>query len=81
MYGLTETPPLPLPLDDPASTPATPLGADWATAVDRFAASEVAARIFGAEYRDIYAAVRRDEIAQLTTVISPVEYRYYLSRL
>ncbi|MGC9368053.1 MAG: glutamine synthetase family protein [Paracoccaceae bacterium] len=81
IYGLTEAPPPPLPLDDPASTPAAPLGADWATAVERFAASDIAARIFGTEYRDIYAAVRRDEIAQLTTVISPVEYRYYLSRL
>jgi glutamine synthetase len=58
-----------------------PLSADWTTAVERFAASDIAARIFGAEFRDVYAAVRRDEIAQLATVISPVEYRYYLSRL
>lgn len=81
MHGLETKPPLPLPLDDPACTPATPLSADWTTAVERFAASDIAARIFGAEFRDVYAAVRRDEIAQLTTVISPVEYRYYLSRL
>ena len=81
MHGLETQPPLPLPLDDPACTPATPLSADWTTAVERFAASDIAARIFGAEFRDVYAAVRRDEIAQLTTVISPVEYRYYLSRL
>ncbi|WP_212524292.1 glutamine synthetase family protein [Actibacterium sp. MT2.3-13A] len=81
MHGLETKPPLPLPLDDPDSTPATPLAADWTTAVERFAASDIAARIFGEEYRDIYAAVRRDEIAQLTTIISPMEYRYYLSRL
>ena len=81
MHGLETKPPLPLPLDDPACTPATPLSADWTTAVERFAASDIAARIFGREFRDVYAAVRRDEIAQLTTVISPVEYRYYLSRL
>lgn len=81
MHGLETKPPLPLPLDDPGCTPAVPLSADWTTAVERFAASDIAARIFGEEFRDVYAAVRRDEIAQLTTVISPVEYRYYLSRL
>jgi glutamine synthetase len=81
MHGLETKPPLPLPVDDPGCTPAVPLSADWTTAVERFAASDIAARIFGEEFRDVYAAVRRDEIAQLTTVISPVEYRYYLSRL
>ena len=33
------------------------------------------------DYRDIYTAVRRDEIAQLTTAISQIEYRTYLGRL
>jgi glutamine synthetase len=46
-----------------------------------FAGSEIAADIFGADYRAIYAAVRRDEIAQLTTAISQIEYRTYLGRL
>lgn len=81
MHGLETAPPIPLPIDDPKSEPAEPLSADWGTAVERFANSPIAARIFGHHYRDIYAAVRRDEISQLTTVIAPIEYRYYLSRL
>ncbi len=72
---------LPLPLDDPRAVPAAPLGHDWAQAVDRFAASDMAARTFGAAYRDLYATVRRDEIARLTREISQVEYRTYLGRL
>ena len=73
--------PLPLPLDDPEGTMAVPLTADWATAVECFAGSQVAADIFGPAYRAIYAAVRRDEIAQLSTAISQIEYRTYLGRL
>jgi len=72
---------LPLPLDDPNSTPITPLTHDWTTAVDRFAGSTIAADILGEFYRDIFVAVRRDEIATLTAEISPTEYRYYLGRL
>ena len=82
LYGL-ESPdlPLPLPLDDPDGSHAPPLTADWATAVETFAASDFAADVFGADYRAIYTAVRRDEIAQLTTAISQIEYRTYLGRL
>jgi glutamine synthetase len=72
---------LPLPLDDEAGEHAEPLTADWNTAVETFAASDLAAEIFGAPYRDIYAEVRRDEIAQLTSAISQIEYRTYLDRL
>ena len=72
---------LPMPLDDEHGTTAEPLTADWATAVELFAESETAAAIFGARYRDIYAAVRRDEISQLTSAISQIEYRTYLGRL
>ncbi len=81
LHGLETGPDLPLPLDDPAARPAAPLGHDWAGAVERFAASETAAEIFGAPFRDLYAEVRRDEIARLTREISQVEYRTYLGRL
>ncbi len=70
----------PPPLDDPAATPTEPLCQEWTQSVERFAGSEIAADIFGADYRDVYAAVRRGEIEELTRIISPVEYRYYLSR-
>lgn len=81
LYGLETNPALPLPLDDPKAEPAQRLTADWIRAVDRFSQSDVAADIFGARYRDIYAAVRLDEIDQLTNEISQIEYRAYLGRL
>jgi len=81
LHGLDHAPDLPLPLDDPNAVPAAPLGHDWGQAVALFAASDIAAEIFGTPFRDLYATVRRDEIAQLTREISQVEYRTYLGRL
>lgn len=81
MHGLETAPDLPLPIDDPASEPAQRLGHDWFDAVERFAASDRAAEMFGAEFRDVYAAVKHDEVQTLTGMITPVEYQYYLSRL
>ena len=80
LHGLEKNPNLPLPLDDPKAKPAAPLNHDWQGAVDQFAASTVAQDIFGADFCELYATVRRDEIAQISRVIAPVEYRYYLSR-
>ncbi|HHS88783.1 MAG TPA: glutamine synthetase [Rhodobacteraceae bacterium] len=81
LHGLENDLPLPLPLDDPQAEEATPLGHDWLSAVERFAGSGFAQKLFGKRYRDIYVAVKRDEIAALTPEISPVEYRYYLGRI
>lgn len=80
LRGLARPADLPLPLDDPGCVPAPPLGSDWAAAVERFAASEIAADLFG-PYRQVYAAVKRDEIATILDAITPAEYTYYLSRL
>ncbi|UWQ11825.1 glutamine synthetase family protein [Aliiroseovarius crassostreae] len=81
LHGLETNPTLPLPLDDPKAEPAARLTSDWTQAVDQFAGSDMAAKIFGKEYHDIYTAVRRDEITQLTNEISQIEYRTYLGRL
>ncbi len=81
LLGLETNPSLPLPLEDPKAEAAKPLSHDWITAVDLFERSEFAENLFGKSYRDIYVAVRRDEIAALTPEISPTEYKYYLSRL
>lgn len=81
LHGLENPAELPLPLDDPKSSPAAPLASDWALAIERFDASDFAADVFGVPYRKVYADVRRDEITQLTHDISPVEYRTYLGRL
>lgn len=81
LYGLEHQPDLQLQIDHPDAKPQPLLTHDWSTAVERFAQSEVAADVFGQAFRDLYAIVRREEIAELTTVISPVEYSAYLSRL
>ncbi|MCP5036234.1 MAG: glutamine synthetase, partial [Rhodobacteraceae bacterium] len=81
LYGLDNTPDLPLPLDDVDASPAPPLTDNWSQAVEDFSASEFTAEVFGSRYRDLYAQVRRDEIAQLTREISQVEYRTYLGRM
>lgn len=81
LHGIEQATPLPPACDDPEGTEAEALTADWRTAVDLFAGSDVAAEIFGTAYRDVYAAVRRDEIAKLTTQITRLEYRTYLTRL
>jgi len=82
LHGL-ETPDLvlPPPLDDDNGAHADPLTADWTTAVETFAESAIAAEMFGETFRAIYTAVRRNEIEQLTTAISQIEYRTYLGRL
>ena len=52
------------------------LATTGSTAVDRFAASDHAAEVFGETYRHVYAAVKNDEVQTLTGLITPVEYRY-----
>jgi glutamine synthetase len=81
LWGMAHEAPLPPAIDADGAVPAERLTSDWASAVERFASSGVAAEIFGETFRDCYAAVRRDEIAKLTTVIPPLEYRTYLTRL
>lgn len=81
LHGLENRPSLRLPLDHPDAEPAERLGHDWYDAVERFAASELAADIFGEEFRHVYCAVKQDEIAALTSMLTPAEYRYYLSRM
>ena len=81
IQGIDTDPELPPSLDEPGAEPADPLGHDWFDAVERFAESDHAAEIFGEEYRFVYTAVKNDEVQTLTSLITPVEYRYYLSRL
>ncbi|MCK0103026.1 glutamine synthetase family protein [Pseudohalocynthiibacter sp. F2068] len=80
-YGLHHECDLPLPLEDDKSSDAEPLTHDWTTAVALFEESDFAKDLFGEDYQKIYTAVRRDEIKELTSIITAVEYRYYLSRL
>ena len=81
LHGFDTDPELPPSLDEPGAQHADPLGHDWFDAVERFADSDHAAEVFGEEYRDVLVAVKNDEVQTLTSLITPVEYRYYLSRL
>lgn len=81
LHGLERQSPLPPAIDTEGAPEVAPLSADWATTVERFAAAPIAAEIFGPDYTRVYTEVRRDEISELTTIITPAEYRYYLSRL
>ncbi|MAQ86270.1 MAG: glutamine synthetase [Maritimibacter sp.] len=81
LWGLDNKPDLPLPIDDPTAPQPAPLAHDWRKAVDAFAGSEFIADIFGERFVEIYATLKYDEIAKLTSEITPAEYRTYLGRL
>ena len=81
LHGLQKDCPVPPPLDEDGESDAEPLTHDWITAVDKFETSDFAAGVFGETYRHVYSMVRRDEIKELTSIITAAEYRYYLSRL
>lgn len=69
------------PMEGEANTNAQRLSHDWLRSVERLENSELAADILGPTFRDIYVTVRKNEIAELTTQITPQEYATYLSRL
>lgn len=80
LSGINSPSELPLPLDDKASKPSPPLEHDWISAVDKLSTSEVAADFFGQAFLEIFIILKRDEIATLTPIISPIEYSTYLDR-
>ncbi len=72
---------LPPPLDSDGANAGPPLSHDWLTALQNFETSQIALDLLGPEYHPVYCAVKRDEIARITSIISPAEYSFYLSRL
>ena len=80
LHGLETDLPLPPALEPTQESTVAPLGHDWLTAINRFAQSEFAAGLMGTYFRDIFAAVKRDEAASIMAEIFPVEYRHYLNR-
>ncbi|MBB4304976.1 glutamine synthetase [Rhodobium orientis] len=73
--GLTPPPPVETNAYESAapSLPSTMLAA-----LSEFASSDFIARAFGADYRDLYAAVKRAEIDEFLTEITPLERSTYL---
>ncbi len=81
LHGLENRLSPPPAVEEGAPEKAPRLTHDWSCAVERLADSTLAENLFGKRYRDLYVAVRRDEIATLTAEISATEYEYYLGRL
>ena len=80
LHGLHNDLPLRPPLDEDHPSGLASLTHDWQTALDLFERSAFAKTLFGEDYHRIYTAVRRDEIAQLASLVTEIEYVHYLSR-
>lgn len=77
-----ETGLLPPPPQDPAQPGAgRPLPVEWGAAIDAFAASDVAARIFGERFQSIFVACKRQDRAAFLSHIDRFEYDTYLGLL
>ena len=53
----------------------------WEAAIDRFAASDITAKMFGATLRQMFVACKRQELEGFADVVSPLEYDIYLDRV
>ena len=73
---------MPPPPQDPRNPgEGAPLPVEWGAAIDRFAASERVAGVFGTRLRDIYVACKRQDRAAFMSHIDRFEYDTYLSLL
>lgn len=73
---------MPPPPQDPRDPGAgEPLPVEWGAAIDRFAASDKAAGIFGERLRDILVACKRQDRAAFLSHIDRFEYDTYLNLL
>ncbi|WP_353227485.1 glutamine synthetase family protein [Novosphingobium sp.] len=73
---------MPPPPQDPRDPGAgEPLPREWGAAIDRFAASDVAADIFGVRLRDVVVACKRQDRAAFLSHIDRFEYDTYLNLL
>ncbi|MCT8970498.1 glutamine synthetase family protein [Microbaculum marinisediminis] len=77
--GLAEDLPLPLPVEGDVSAVATDrLPPTMRHALDRFETSDWIADTFGAEWRDFYGKIKRQELEGFEAYVSPLEYETYL---
>lgn len=72
----------PPPAQDPLAPGAgTPLPVEWGAALDAFAASDRAAGMFGARFRDIFLACKRQDRAAFLAHVDRFEHETYLGLL
>jgi glutamine synthetase len=82
LEGLTaELEPPPVTTGNAYEQPGEPLPLVWSAAIERFAASEFAARYFGSEFVNLFGIVKRAECQEFNTHITPLEIARYLGPL
>jgi glutamine synthetase len=84
LYGIERGLEPPPPLTGNAyaqSLDADPLPSDWAAAIARFHASEALRGYFGDRFVDLYATLKRGELEEFASYVSPLEYAWYLAAL
>lgn len=82
-HGLTTRREPPPPVSGNAYTQPTgePLPTHWATAVERFAASTFAREYLGERFARLYATVKRAELDEFNSYVTPLECAWYLGPL
>jgi glutamine synthetase len=53
----------------------------WASAIERFARSELAASFLGRPFRDHYAKVKQGELDEFNSYVTPLEMQWYLGAI
>ena len=74
-------PPPPLSGNAYAQSTGEPLPTHWATAVERFAGSRFAQEYLGARFARLYATVKRAELDEFNSWVTPLECAWYLGPL
>jgi glutamine synthetase len=84
LYGMDRSLEAPQPLTGNAYTQpldAEPLPIDWAAAVARFEKSEFMREYLGSRFVELYSTLKRGELEDFASHISPLEYSWYLAPL
>jgi glutamine synthetase len=61
--------------------PGEALPTQWDTAIERFARSDTAREYLGESFTNLYATVKRGELADFSSYVSPLEIAWYLGPL
>jgi glutamine synthetase len=81
-HGLTrQLEPPPVTTGNAYHQPGEPLPIYWSEALERFARSEIARHYFGEKFVKLYATVKRGELEEFASHISPLEIARYLGPL
>jgi glutamine synthetase len=67
--------------DEDRAAPGEPLPVNWSEALERFARSAIARRYFGEKFVQLYSTVKRGELQEFATHVTPLEIARYLGPL